>query len=62
MIKNIVLDMGNVLLAYNPQVPLDLFCRTNEEKEIIFRELFGGPEWIQGDSKRDAAGIEKMCV
>ena len=49
MIKNIVLDMGNVLLAYNPQVPLDLFCRTNEEREIIFRELFEGPEWIQGD-------------
>ena len=49
MIKNIVLDMGNVLLAYNPQIPLDMFCQTKEEKEFILRELFEGPEWIQGD-------------
>lgn len=49
MIKNIVFDMGNVLLRYNPQVPLDLFCASEEEKETIRRELFEGPEWVQGD-------------
>lgn len=49
MIKNIVLDMGNVLLDYNPQVPLDLFCGSEAEKEAIYRELFCGPEWVQGD-------------
>lgn len=49
MIRNIVFDMGNVLLDYNPQVPLDAFCRTEEEKNVIRRELFEGPEWIQGD-------------
>ena len=49
MIRNIVLDMGNVLLDYNPQVPLDLFCQSEEEKDIIRRELFYGPEWPQGD-------------
>ena len=49
MIHNIVLDMGNVLMEYNPQVPLDLFCRSEEEKNVIRRELFDGPEWIQGD-------------
>lgn len=49
MIKNIVFDMGNVLLDFNPQVPLDMFCQTEEEKEVIRRELFGGPEWVQGD-------------
>lgn len=49
MIRNIVLDMGNVLLTYNPQVPLDLYCGSEEEKTMIRKELFDGPEWVQGD-------------
>lgn len=50
MIKNIVFDMGNVLLDYNPQVCLDAFCNSEDEKNIIFEELFQGPEWIMGDA------------
>lgn len=49
MIKNIVLDMGNVLLSFDPEIPLNQFCETKEAKDIIRRELFQGPEWIQGD-------------
>ena len=49
MIKNVVFDMGNVLLDYNPNVILDKVCDTREEKEIIMKELFNGPEWIMGD-------------
>ena len=49
MIKNIVFDMGNVLLDYNPNVILDKVCDTEEEKAIIKRELFEGPEWRLGD-------------
>lgn len=49
MIKNIVFDMGNVLLNFDPQVPLDAFCGSDTEKEVIRRELFEGPEWVQGD-------------
>lgn len=49
MIKNLVLDMGNVLLRYDPQVALDAFCGSQEEKELIRKELFEGPEWAQGD-------------
>ena len=49
MIKNIVLDMGNVLLDYNPEFVLNTFCSSAEEKEIIDRELFNGPEWKMGD-------------
>ena len=48
-IKNIVLDMGNVLLDYNPGFVLDTFCSSEEEKEIIRKELFEGPEWQLGD-------------
>ncbi len=49
MIRNIVLDMGNVLLDYNPAFVLNAFCSSEEEKEIIDRELFNGPEWKLGD-------------
>lgn len=49
MIKNVILDMGNVLLSYNPKIPLEQFCKTEEERQTIRRELFEGPEWVQGD-------------
>ena len=49
MIKNIVLDMGKVLLNYDPYVILNKVCDTDEEKAIIDRELFNGKEWIMGD-------------
>lgn len=49
MLKNVILDMGNVLLDYNPGVALDHFFRTEEDKALIRRELFDGPEWVQGD-------------
>ena len=43
MIKNIVLDMGNVLLDYNPEFVMDTFCPDEESKDIIRRELFDAP-------------------
>ena len=49
VIKNIIFDMGNVLLQFRPQVALDTFFDTQEDKDIINRELFLGPEWIMGD-------------
>ena len=49
MIKNIILDMGNVLLEYNPKKMLDAICTTQKSKDIIYKELFQGEEWILGD-------------
>ena len=49
MIRNIILDMGNVLLDYNPNVILDKVFDNEADKKIILNELFGGPEWEQGD-------------
>ena len=49
MIKNIVLDMGNVLLDFRPEFVLDRFCSSDEEKDVIRKELFNGPEWSLGD-------------
>ena len=48
-IRNVVLDMGNVLLDFNPDFVLATYCSSEEEKEVIRRELFEGPEWLMGD-------------
>ena len=66
MIQNIVLDMGNVLLDYNPEVPLEFFCESEESKHIIRKELFEGPEWALGDlgqiSDRERFDLVKVRV
>lgn len=49
MVKNIIFDMGNVLLDYNPEVSLELFFDNDIDRDIVRKELFEGPEWIQGD-------------
>lgn len=49
MIKNIIFDMGNVLLRYDPEVALKKFCRDENEKNIIRRELFESNDWQNAD-------------
>lgn len=49
MIKNIIFDMGNVLLQYDPGVCLRHFVEQEEDRALIRRELFEGPEWVEGD-------------
>ena len=41
--------MGNVLLIFNPDVPLNKYCKTEEEKKIIRKEYFDSEEWIKSD-------------
>ncbi len=52
MIRNLILDMGNVLLRYEPERALRELCGEEEGREKILRELFEGPEWIQADLGR----------
>ncbi len=47
--KNIIFDMGNVLLTYDPEVCLKKIVEKEEDRVLIRRELFEGPEWVQGD-------------
>ena len=49
IIKNIIFDMGRVLLQFEPYVSLNKYCENEEDKELIYKELFKGPEWIMGD-------------
>lgn len=48
-IKNVVFDMGNVLMDFQPRFSLDKYCSDEAEKALIMHQLFEGPEWEQGD-------------
>ncbi len=45
MIRNIVFDMGNVLLEYYPMQPCIRHCGDGEKAEAVYRVLFGDPSW-----------------
>ena len=51
MIKNIIFDMGNVLLKYDTDLPLGAFCPDEEARNFIRRELFESAEWIEADRR-----------
>lgn len=48
MIKNIVLDMGNVLLNYDPNVCLQAYVEDEKDRDLIRKELFQGPRMGAG--------------
>ncbi|MCD7854250.1 MAG: HAD family phosphatase [Clostridiales bacterium] len=49
MIKNVILDMGNVLLDYNPPRAMELLNINPECREIMLNEMFNSPEWEMCD-------------
>ena len=49
MLEYLILDMGNVLLDFDPGYALAHFCPDEESREIIRKALFEGPWWIAGD-------------
>lgn len=50
-IRNIVLDMGNVLFDYNPKAMTDYFLPngSKEDKELFLQEFFNKEEWNDRD-------------
>ena len=49
MIKNIVFDMGNVVIRFDPAAFIDRFGVSAEERELLLREVFRSPEWVMMD-------------
>ena len=49
MIKNIVFDLGNVLLDFDPDSYLEELGYTDEIKEQLTAEIFETEEWLQLD-------------
>lgn len=58
MIRNIVFDMGNVLLDWDPRSRIRELKIPEGHQAIIFKELFCSPEWVMFDAgKIDQAGV-----
>ena len=50
MIKNILFDMGNVLIVFNPEEFMDrVGIQNQEDRRIVREELFDSVEWAQMD-------------
>lgn len=49
MIKNIVFDMGNVLIRFDPELFMDRYSLTGEDRKLIRNEVFRSVEWIMLD-------------
>lgn len=56
IIKNMIFDMGNVLLDYNPKIPLGMYLDNVSDRTLIRKELFESEERIL----RDMGMITKM--
>ena len=62
MIKNIVFDMGNVLIKFDRSIFLDKIGVFGEDREILLREVYLSLEWSMMDrgSLTDKQAAERM--
>jgi len=63
MIKNILFDMGNVLIHFDRQAFLDRLDVSEEDKQLLLREVFLSVEWVQMDrgTLREETAEPLMC-
>lgn len=62
MIRNIIFDLGNVIINYNQKQIINNFTEKENEIKYIYDEIFNAPEWELmdlGDITNDGA-IEKI--
>ena len=50
MIRNVVFDLGNVLLSFVPEQYLEKSNFTSEKQRVIVNDIFAGPEWKSIDN------------
>ena len=63
MIKNILFDMGNVLIHFDRSVFLNRLDISEEDKQLLLREVFLSVEWVQMDRGilREETAEPLMC-
>lgn len=63
MIRNIVFDMGNVLIHWQPALFLEREGVAEEDRLPLLREVFGSVEWVQLDrgAVSPEEGVASMC-
>lgn len=63
MIRNIVFDMGNVLIYWRPELFVERYGVAEEDRPLLLQEVFNSVEWIQLDRGiiPFEEGIAAMC-
>lgn len=63
MVKNILFDMGNVLIRFDRNLFLDRLDLSESDRRLLLREVFLSVEWVQMDrgTKTEATALESMC-
>jgi putative hydrolase of the HAD superfamily len=64
VIKNIVFDMGNVLLRFDRRTFLNRLDVTEEDKQLLLKEVFLSEEWVLMDAGvlREETAEPIMCT
>ena len=64
MIRNILFDMGNVLLRFDRQIFLNRLDVTEEDKQLLLKEVFLSEEWVSMDAGilREETAEPIMCA
>lgn len=63
MIRNILFDMGNVLIYFDRNLFMDRLGVSEEDKKLLMREVFVSLEWARMDrgSMTDEEAAESVC-
>lgn len=64
MIKNILFDMGNVIMRWDPQLFLARYPLSEDDKKLLLNEVFHSFEWVQLDrgSLDDEEALASMLL
>ena len=63
MIRNILFDMGNVLIYFDRNLFMDRLGVSEEDKKLLMREVFLSVEWVRMDrgSMVEADAVASCC-
>ena len=64
MIRNILFDMGNVLIYFDRNLFMDRLGVAEEDKKLLMREVFLSVEWVRMDrgSMVEADAVASCCA
>lgn len=64
MIRNILFDMGNVLIYFDRNLFMDRLGVADEDKKLLMREVFLSVEWVRMDrgSMTEADAVASCCT
>ena len=64
MIRNVLFDMGQVLIRFDRDYFMERLGVSDEDKTLLMREVFLSVEWVQMDrgTLREAEAVKQICA